>query len=228
MHESRVKKWETYVWKRPSEVFGEGNFKLYDNIDPSDIKQGDCGDCYFLSSLSSLAEYPDRIKRIFKNQELNTSGCYAMEFYISGEMKTVVVDDRFPYCPHKERWAFSRSSSTNEIWVLLIEKAWAKIFGSYQRIEAGTTGEALHPLTGCPTQFLIHDDMGNKDKLWQTIFFADQMKYPMCTAVASSQEAISNLSSANMKSVGLVDAHAYSLIGAREVKSDSGKKVRLC
>lgn len=65
MHESRVKKWETYVWKRPSEVFGEGNFYLYDNIDPSDIKQGDCGDCYFLSGLSSLAEYPERIKSIF-------------------------------------------------------------------------------------------------------------------------------------------------------------------
>jgi hypothetical protein len=39
----------------------------------------------------------------------------------------------------------------------------------------------------------------------------------MCTAVASSQEGVSGLSSVNMKSVGLVDAHAYSLIGAKEI-----------
>jgi calpain-15 len=81
-----------------------------------------------------------------------------VEFYISGEKKTIVVDDRFPYCSYKKRWAFSRTSDSNEIWVLIIEKAWAKLFGSYQRIEAGTSGEALHPLTGCPTKYFIHDE----------------------------------------------------------------------
>jgi len=186
MREPRVQKWQTLVWKRPSEVYGDGNFTLYDKIDPNDILQGDCGDCYFLSGLASLAEYPDRIKRIFLTQEINEAGCYAVQFYICGEKRTVVVDDRFPYCPHKERWAFSRTSSSNEIWVLIVEKAWAKVFGSYQRIEAGTTGEALNPLTGCPTKFFIHDDVKSKEHLWQTILFADTHKFPMCTAVASS------------------------------------------
>ncbi len=65
MREPRVRKWETFIWKRPSEVYGAGNFTLYDNIDPSDIKQGDCGDCYFLSGLASLAEYPERIRKMF-------------------------------------------------------------------------------------------------------------------------------------------------------------------
>lgn len=65
MRKPNVRKWETYVWKRPSEVYGEGNYTLYDNIDPNDIKQGECGDCYFLSGLASLAEYPERIQRIF-------------------------------------------------------------------------------------------------------------------------------------------------------------------
>ena len=31
-----------------------------------------------------------------------------------------------------------------------------------------------------------------------------------------------------MKSVGLVDAHAYSLIGAKEIKGKMGKTIRLC
>jgi len=109
--------WADFVWKRPSEVYGEGNFTLYENIDPSDIKQGKCGDCYFLSCLSSLAEFPKRIQDIFVNDFTNKAGCYAVTFYICGEKKTVVIDDRFPYDEEKKRWGFSRSSQGNEIWV---------------------------------------------------------------------------------------------------------------
>lgn len=54
-----------------------------------------------------------------------------MKFYINGEPETVVVDDYFPWCTHKSNWAFSRSNYDKEIWVLLLEKAWAKIYGSY-------------------------------------------------------------------------------------------------
>lgn len=68
---------------------------------------------------------------MFLTTEVNEAGCYAMRFYINGEPKIIVVDDYFPYCNHKSDWAFSRSNSEREIWVLLLEKAWAKIYGSY-------------------------------------------------------------------------------------------------
>ena len=73
-----------------------------------------------------------------------------MKLYINGEPETVVVDDYFPFNPTTKNWAFSRCNNQNEIWVLLLEKAWAKVFGSYQRIEGGTTGEALPALAGAP------------------------------------------------------------------------------
>ena len=85
---------------------------------------------------------------------MNDAGCYAVQLYINGEKRTVVVDDYFPYNNERGRWAFSQPSLTknhiNEIWVLIVEKAWAKVYGSYQRIEAGEAGEALYPLTGSP------------------------------------------------------------------------------
>ena len=95
----RHEQWRRYTWKRPQEVYGEGNFILYDQPRPNDILQGRCGDCYFLASLSAIAEYPDRIKKIFLTHEINIAGCYAVTMYINGEKRTVVVDDYFPYDP---------------------------------------------------------------------------------------------------------------------------------
>jgi calpain-15 len=131
MRPERLRNWETFIWKRPSEVYGEGNFCLYSKIDPGDIKQGYCGDCYFLSSISSLAEFPERVEDIFLTKQVNDAGCYALRLYVNGEEQIVVVDDYFPYCAYKDEWAFSRSGSDKEIWVLLLEKAWAKLYGSY-------------------------------------------------------------------------------------------------
>jgi hypothetical protein len=75
---------------------------IYNKIGPNDIKQGSCGNCYFLSCISSLAEAGDRVERIFISKEVNEAGCYAVKFYINGEPKIVVVDDYFPYDPFKE------------------------------------------------------------------------------------------------------------------------------
>ena len=37
-------KWESFIWKRPSDIYGEGNYELFKGINPDDIKQGYCGD----------------------------------------------------------------------------------------------------------------------------------------------------------------------------------------
>lgn len=51
--------------------------------------------------------------------------------------------------------------------VLILEKAWAKLFGSYERIEAGLTREALRSLTGAPTSVVWTDCPENE--LWEEI-----------------------------------------------------------
>lgn len=82
-------------------------------------------------------------------------------------------------------------------------------------------------MTGCPTKNFVHEDYKkNKEHLWETILFADQQNFPMCTAVASQME--DDVDAADMKSVGLVDGHAYSLIAAKEIKTLDGTTVRLC
>ena len=45
------------------------NSRLFNRIDPNDIYQGDIGNCYYLAALSALAEKPDLIKKLFKNNQ---------------------------------------------------------------------------------------------------------------------------------------------------------------
>jgi calpain-15 len=66
----------------------------------------------------------------------------------------VVVDDFFP--SYNGKPAFSRANGF-ELWVLILEKAYAKVFGSYERIEGGFAEESLRDLTGAPYESLDND-----------------------------------------------------------------------
>lgn len=57
------------------------------------------------------------------------------------------MDDYVPCKKYSKTPAFNRSKD-NELWVILLEKAWAKIHGGYMNIAAGLTREALRDLTG--------------------------------------------------------------------------------
>ena len=48
----------------------------------------------------------------------------------------------------KGNYVYARCSDTNEFWVALIEKPFAKLHGSYQAIEGGMPIESMVDLTG--------------------------------------------------------------------------------
>lgn len=66
--------------------------------------------------------------------------------------------------------------------------------------------------------------MENKDEIWKKIRDADQKNYIIATAVSSNKQG---KTSEEMKGVGLVDAHAYSLISTHEEKDGQGQPIRL-
>jgi hypothetical protein len=62
--------------------------------------------------------------------------------------------------------------------VLLLEKVWAKINGSYHSIISGNAKEALHYLTGAPTlTILTNPDHNKSDILWKKIKNASSLGY---------------------------------------------------
>jgi hypothetical protein len=85
-----------------------------------------------------------------------------------------LIDDRLPCTKDARRpeqvfdtgLAFSRAANS-QLWVCLLEKAYAKAHGSYKAISGGHIAEALLDLTGAPTFTINFDeDHFNLDKLW--------------------------------------------------------------
>ena len=62
-----------------SSLFGTSLAPNYNNI-----HQGALGDCYYLCSVSAVAETPDRIKKIFLTQTYNKAGIFALTVYVRG------------------------------------------------------------------------------------------------------------------------------------------------
>jgi|LauGreDrversion4_2_1035121.scaffolds.fasta_scaffold107354_3 calpain-15 len=52
-----------------------------------------------------------------------------------------------------------KGESSNNIWVLILEKAWAKVFGNYAAIDGGSPYEVFRYITGCPVQNFSHSNI---------------------------------------------------------------------
>jgi hypothetical protein len=188
------------------------------DVTPSDIKQGSLGNCYFLSILSVLAEQPKRIMSMFITDRANEYGLYAISIIKNGEVREVVIDDYFP-CYDGEP-CFSKANG-KELWVLILEKCWAKLHGSYERIEAGHAHNVMNDLTGAPSHDYDIEDLGT-DVVWEKLLNGENRNYLMA-ASAGNTDASADI----LESLGLVAQHSYGLLKVCEVTDEQGEKIQL-
>ena len=109
----------------------------------------------------------------------------------------------------------------NELWVLILEKAYSKLHGNYKSIVGGLPYEAMMDLTGCPTTSYEFSDDKVKDmiksgKLWEYIKTFDKAGYIMCGGTPGKD--MWTESGGPDKKGGIVPGHAYSIIAAKEHK----------
>ena len=81
---------------------------------------------------------------------------YRVKICKNGEWQEVTVDDYFP-CYEEGGPVFSRANG-NELWVLLLEKAYAKLCGNYYTLRGGFANEGMMDLTGSPTECFDFED----------------------------------------------------------------------
>lgn len=149
------------------------------------------------------------------NKDVNPDGIYIVNFTLGGENYKVVVDDHIPYYVKKNKPAFSQSKG-RELWVMLLEKAWAKVNGNYENSIKGFVSEAFRAITGAPVVFFKHLYIQD---IWDEISEADNSKYIICASSGEGQ-----LNKTRYDEMGLISEHAYSVISAMEVNTPNGKE----
>ena len=208
---------------RASDIFG-AQYKLFaEKIEMDDVIQGQLGDCYFLSSVTNLSKFPGLIRKMFKTETTNKDGFYEIIFIIDGKPQIVIVDDYLPVNKKNKRPVYAQSKG-NEIWVMLLEKAWAKVNGGYANIISGLPSEAIEFLTGLGslvynTETMDVDDINEyKYEIVKNVQIADQNNcFITCSTNSNSQ----------IEKVGLVEGHAYTLISFTQIITSQNKKVYL-
>jgi calpain family cysteine protease/hemolysin type calcium-binding protein len=131
-----------------------GNYSsdpLFSSAGPSenDVIQGSVGDCYFLSTLSSVAKIDPNLIR--QSVASLGDGTYAVRFFNSQGTATYVrVDAELPEYWAGSEPAYARLGAQNCLWVAIMEKAWAEFRtpgdDSYAAINAGQMSEAYTAL----------------------------------------------------------------------------------
>lgn len=209
-------------WWRPSELLE----KKESSSDPKfivggksrfDVNQGSCGNCGFMSALANIACSGSMLDRVVPDDQSFDEGDYAgifhFRFWQYGEWIDVVVDDYLP-CYSWGHPKFVASKTGNEFWQSLLEKAYAKLHGSYQLLTGFSPKDAMVDLTG---------GMGVSYPKGKT----PEHLYDFLDGIISKNRALAvcwNTKSGDDRD-GVINNHAYSI--TKVLHTRYGKLIRL-
>lgn len=86
---------------------------------------------------------------------------------------------------------------------MLLEKAYAKMYGSYYNIRSGHNHHAIRDLTGAPGDYLINSSI-KEDELWDKLIEFEKSNY-FVAAGSHGEGEVKNAS-------GIRGGHAYSIL----------------
>ena len=179
--------WEKYNWSRVEDIVNSKNYQVFEEgISPDDIIQGSIGDCYFLSAIGSLCKFSRYIDKLFFTKEKTKEHLYGVFIYLNGSWKLVLIDDYLPYTGKRfKKFAFSASGG-KELWVAFLEKAWAKINGSYAKIGCGGSPTEVFDILTEALSEQVSINPYYKDYIWETMYDSEKKGYIMTAGTSSA------------------------------------------
>ncbi|XP_055629029.1 calpain-B-like [Toxorhynchites rutilus septentrionalis] len=215
----------TIRWLRPREICRKPRF-LVDGASRFDVRQGNLHDCWLLAAIANLTSN----QRLFqKTVPLDNSfadeeyvGIFHFRFWQFGQWVDVVIDDRLP--TRDKELIFMRSSEKNEFWSALLEKAYAKLHGSYEALNSGTSREAMQDFTGGITEwYRLGGQIPAPPENLFDIIHSGLLRGSMfaCSISADPEHPEA------FTPQGLVKGHSYSLTKAHILDDSETKLIRL-
>jgi hypothetical protein len=258
-------------WKRCKDLTNNPHLFIFDNEGKgkinTDVVQGAVGNCWLVSAIGVLAAHPKLLNKVIpkaSDQDWYHSdepgkkmgvyhfrdtgrhpGIFRFRFYRFGEWVEVVVDDYLPTRDDKLIYAHSRNP--DEMWVSLLEKAYAKLCRCYESLEAGTASDALVDLTGTIPDTIELPNTAHFDNIPNTPSsqcsstanknVVEQMglkNFIMMMVIANKKGALMSCSISPMEGEtqqerlpnGLVIGHAYGITGIEKIQAPFWKKNR--
>ncbi|XP_062410834.1 calpain-1 catalytic subunit-like [Sardina pilchardus] len=208
------------VWQRPRTMVKDPCFIWGGGVSRFDVKQGILGNCWFLAAIGALTFQDDIKRRIIPEEQSfqkDYAGIFHFRFWRFGRWVDVVIDDALPTIDG--RLIFVQSKNPNEFWAALMEKAYAKVCGTYADMNFGNVSEALTDFTG--GIHMTYKLAEAPPDLWDIMYRAAQSKSLMgCGTPAGATWTNTVLPN------GLVEGHAYTITGIIKVMSNN-RPVRL-
>jgi hypothetical protein len=182
----------------------------------TDVRQGGLGDCYYLASLGELAlKNPSAITSMFI---VNGDGTYTVRFMHGSKAEYVTVDLQLPTDGNGylvfDGMGAKASSTSNELWVALAEKAYVQMnecgwirpssWGGGQNVYTGISGgsmaQALNQVTGQST--VSYATAGSASSTFTA--FASAFSAGKSICLGSNSSPVSSQ---------IVGGHAYAVVG---------------
>jgi Calpain family cysteine protease len=188
-------------------------------VDVSDIRQGALGDCFFLSPLMAIARInPQRIRNLIRGPIGQTrvgANVYEVTLYTGEDEEPRVhrIDDRFVsdadgntvYAGYGDMSALGP-----ELWVMLMEKAWAADQGGYQAIHFGRASVALRALTGEDSTWTWSRDEDEEDIIDDIADAVDDGEPVICNTFQTLSNDVRQMAR-DLGFPTLVPAHSYNV-----------------
>jgi len=150
-------------------------------------------------------------------------GYYVIKFFKNGQWVYVHIDDRLPVRVTKNGGVylyFASCRDEGEFWVPLVEKAYAKLHGSYEALEGGNICDAMKDLTGGAIETVRWKD-SEKEAMWDKIRNLSKQHCLMGCAIDQPNDRPES-----KLECGLLVNHAYSVLKAKEVDGVRFLRVR--
>ena len=269
-------------WYSIKDINEEATF-FYDGTESNDVMQGSLGDCWFISALSIIATKDYLLRGEFNKNILEDGkideeeikmmsegiyppifhsfaikGIYCFRFFKNFNWRYVIIDDRLPchavYNQNQtKKLIFAHCRQDNEFWVPLIEKAYAKIHGSYFALVSGCIDDGLVDMTGLVSKKILKDNsfLTNPtkiDELWSLLINYSSVKFDNELWTQSGKKVTAKYYTRNKSmmgcsvepngrnremevsmqghKVGIIAGHAYSILDAFEIPKARSSKPR--